>query len=70
MKEVTHEQVEDGKKYIITNDDCYGEYTQEVTAKFYKPGSSKQHLRAVYRFIDEYDRVIPKHYASKIVELT
>ena len=68
-KQITRGEVQDGKQYLITLSDCYGEYKSKVTAKFYKPGSHKYQLKAVFRFIDEYNRVIPARHAEKIEEL-
>tara|TARA_Y100001963_G_scaffold160156_1_gene268417 strand:- start:5442 stop:5651 length:210 start_codon:yes stop_codon:yes gene_type:complete len=69
MKKVTRNEVKDGNKYLIKLSDCYGEYNQEVTAKFYKPGSMKCQLKAKFRFIDEYNRIIPARYAEEIFEV-
>ena len=66
---ITRAEVQDGKQYTITLSDCYGEYKSKVTAKFYKPGSHKDQLKAAFRFIDEYNRVIPARYAEKIKEM-
>ena len=68
-KEITRAKVQDGKQYIITLSDCYGEYRHKVTAKFYKPGSHKFQLAVGFRFIDEYSRIIPARYAEKIEEM-
>lgn len=66
MKQISRNEVQDGKKYKIKLSDCYGEYIQTVTAKFYKKGSHPSQLKSVFRFIDECDRVIPARYAEEI----
>ena len=69
MNKITREHVKDGCKYKIKLSDCYGEYHSIVTAKFYKHGSSKQQMKAKFRFIDEYNRIIPARHAEEILEL-
>lgn len=63
---IDSENVKDGESYLITLSDCYGEYKRAVTAKFYKPGSHKNQLKAKYRFVDEYNRIIPRRHAELI----
>ena len=60
------DDVIDGARYSIFVDDCYGGCNINVTAKFYKPGSSKGQLKNKFRFIDDYNRVIPAKYAESI----
>jgi len=69
MEKVTRNQVKDGCKYKIKLSDCYGEYHNIVTAKFYKHGSRVDQMKAKFRFIDEYNRIIPARYAEEIFEL-
>lgn len=52
------DEIKDGEVYIVSGTHCWGDWSLNATAKFYRPGSHKSQLKRKFRFIDHNGNVV------------
>ena len=52
------DEIKDGEMYIVSGTHCWGDWSLNAKAVFYKRGSTKAQLKRKFRFIDHNGNVV------------